>query len=113
MDIQIPVLISLSFLLTRLSVFLTEWRGELGLDKTKVVSEISKHKNKCLKLIFTGLLFWVLFLGTNVFGKQSPYPNVVFHASTAEEEAKYIWVLINKIEFFTQNGYRISLQLIL
>lgn len=70
---------------------------------------MSKHKNNYLKLVFTGLLFWVLLLGTNVFGEQSAYPNVVFHASTAEEEARYVWFLINQIEFFNQNGYRISL----
>jgi len=73
------------------------------------VSETSKRKNKYLKLIFTGILFCVLLLGTNVFGVQSPYPNIAFHASTAEEEANYVWDLIRNIEFFNQNGYRISL----
>lgn len=73
--------------------------------------ELSKHKNIFLKLrfVFIGLLFWVLLLGANVFGKKSVYPNVVFHASTAEEEARYVWHLINQIEFFNQNGYKISL----
>lgn len=73
--------------------------------------ELSKDKKIYLKLVFVfiGLLFWVLLLGTNVFGEKSVYPKVVFHASTAEEEARYVWHLINQIEFFNQNGYKISL----
>jgi len=70
---------------------------------------MSNLKNVCLKLIFTGVLFLVLLLGTNVFGDQLPCPDVVFHASTAEEEAIYVWNLINKIDFYNQNGYKISL----
>jgi hypothetical protein len=75
----------------------------------KVVRKISKLKCIYVNLIFSGLLLLILILGTHVFADQPPYPNVVFHASTAEEEAKYVWYLIKNIEFFNQNGYRISL----
>jgi hypothetical protein len=70
---------------------------------------MNKRKNNRLKLVFTGVLLLMLLLNTLIFAEGPSYPNVIFSASTVEEEANYVWHLIHKIDFFNQNGYRISL----